>query len=286
MNWKKGIAVLSVLIMLGPSLLGVQEISAAENDLDFEQEIETDIQNLNNIFLDIHEDSKELVIEKLQTDEEVYAFLLQNIENVSIDDNGLLVVNYDDIFLIENTTKEEKTTVKNFVNSINSLVNNQAISINQDLLFTFVKAPDIDLEPRMFRAQPIMSLMYLSRTNKNTLKSVFDNAPFSTKHIVAGLYFAERVKTNGQWDLKVQLGVNTTYYIDDLGYSMTGEAIGNFHYGYVGRAVFSGVILKSAAGMYQIISSTSSLKYYDSYFDDPRDTAQIQRGIDRYNAEH
>lgn len=45
MNWKKGIAVLSVLIMLGPGLLGVQEISAAEIDLDFEQEIETDIQN-------------------------------------------------------------------------------------------------------------------------------------------------------------------------------------------------------------------------------------------------
>ena len=36
MNWKKGIAVLSVLIMLGPGLLGVQEISATKKDLDFE----------------------------------------------------------------------------------------------------------------------------------------------------------------------------------------------------------------------------------------------------------
>ena len=50
MNWKKGIAVLSVLIMLGSGLSGVQEISAAEKDLDFEQEIETDIQNSQSTY--------------------------------------------------------------------------------------------------------------------------------------------------------------------------------------------------------------------------------------------
>ena len=48
-----------------------------------------------------------------QTEVEVYAFLLQYIEVVSIDDNKLIVVDYDNIFLIENTTKIVKAAVKN-----------------------------------------------------------------------------------------------------------------------------------------------------------------------------
>lgn len=67
---------------------------------------------------------------------------------------------------------------------------------------------------------------------------------------------------------------------------MSDEAIGNFHYGYVGRAIFSGVTLKSTAGMYQLVSETSSAKFYNSFFDDPKDQTQIQLGIDKYNSEH
>lgn len=48
-----------------------------------------------------------------QTEVEVYAFVLQYIEIVSIDDNKLIVVDYDNIFLIENTTKIVKAAVKN-----------------------------------------------------------------------------------------------------------------------------------------------------------------------------
>ncbi|NWN98612.1 MAG: hypothetical protein HLX45_14110 [Bacillus sp. (in: Bacteria)] len=131
-----------------------------------------------------------------------------------------------------------------------------------------------------------IAIMGTTRNHAKTLKSVYDNAPFSTKHATAGLYFAERVKSGGAWDYKVQLGTNTLYYVSDLNSNMTGEAIGNFHYGYVGRSVFSAFTLKSAAGMYQIISGTSSFKYFDSFFDDPRDQAQIQKGIDKYDSEH
>lgn len=286
MNLKKRIALLSLFTTLSPALLSANEVSAAENDLDYEQYIEVGSQNLNNTFLDIYNYSKELETEKLQTDEEVYAFILQNKENVTVNSDGLLVVNYDDIYLLEDITEEEKNNVESFINSINSLVVNQAISINQDLVFTFVQEPEAEVAVRTRAAQPIISIMYSTRQHKNTLKSVFDNAPFTTKHAVAGMYFAVRVQSNGEWDLKVPLGVNTTYYVDDLGYSMTGEAIGNFHYGYVGRAVFSATTLKSAAGMYQVISGTSSIKYYKTFFDDPRDTAQIQKGIDKYNSEH
>ena len=64
------------------------------------------------------------------------------------------------------------------------------------------------------------------------------------------------------------------------------EEIGNFHYGYVGSAVWSETILKSMAGMYQIYSGTSSIRYWDSFFDVPADQYDIQRGINKYNAEH
>lgn len=67
---------------------------------------------------------------------------------------------------------------------------------------------------------------------------------------------------------------------------MTGEAIGNFHYGYVGRSIFSATTLKSAAGLVQIGVGTSNIKFYKSFFDDPKDQAQIQKGIDKYNSEH
>lgn len=67
---------------------------------------------------------------------------------------------------------------------------------------------------------------------------------------------------------------------------MTGENIGNFHYGYVGSTVFGPTMLKSAAGLVQINSGTSHLSYWDSYFDDPRDINDIEWGISKYNADN
>ena len=67
---------------------------------------------------------------------------------------------------------------------------------------------------------------------------------------------------------------------------MDGETIGNFHYGYVGRSVFLPVVLKSAAGMYQLHSGTSSINYWKTFFDDPADQEDIQWGIDMYEDEH
>lgn len=68
--------------------------------------------------------------------------------------------------------------------------------------------------------------------------------------------------------------------------NMTGETIGNFHYGYVGSAVFAPTVLISAAGLAQIFNGTSKLDYIDSYFDDPGDQRDIQWVIDKYNEEH
>lgn len=125
-----------------------------------------------------------------------------------------------------------------------------------------------------------------ARNHASELKSVFDNAIFTTRHFTAGMYFAERVKTGGVWDYKSYMGTDTLYYMEDLNTNMTGETIGNFHYGYVGRAVFEAFTLKSAAGMYEIISGTSDLGYWDSFFDDPADQNDIEWGIRMYENEH
>lgn len=132
----------------------------------------------------------------------------------------------------------------------------------------------------------VISIMGEARSHATTLKQVYDNAVFGTKNVVAGQYFAERVKTGDVWDYKSYLGVKIVYYVDDLSTTMTGEAIGNFHYGYVGRSVFSATTLKSAAGMYQIYSGTASIEYWKTFFDEPTDQAQIQRGIDKYEADN
>lgn len=283
---KKVIIILSMLTLFTTIIIiDVDSVSAETNIYYNEQYIENETQNVNDTFLEVYNSSKNLSIDSLETEEQIYAFLIHNKNNVLIDSTGQLVIKYNDITNFEKLSAEEGEAISNFVARLNSLVVNQAISIDENLVFSIVQNIEHEFSFRS-QAVPLISIMHTTRKNKNTLKTVFSNAPFRTKHAVAGLYFAQRVRTGGIWDMKAQLGTNRSYYIEDLGTTMTGEAIGNFHYGYVGRAVFSATTLKSAAGMYQIISKTSSVKYYSSFFDDPRDQAQIQRGIDMYNREH
>lgn len=287
-------------MLLSPVLVSTNIVSASESEpnnfskdyvnneanYDFLEDtyLEEHTNNLNQIFLEAYNTSKDLQIEKSETDKEAYAILLQNADHVSINSNGLIEVHYNSIPIFESLSEDDKNRLIDFVERMNSLVVNQAITIDKKLIFTFVE--DIKTEARITPFANIIPIMTTTRNNAKTLKSVFNNAPFSTKHLTAGMYFAQRVKTGGAWDFKATLGTKSLYKVSDLNRTMTREAIGNFHYGYVGRTVFSGNTLKSAAGMYQIISGTSSTKYYASFFDDPRDQAQIQLGISQYESEH
>lgn len=90
------------------------------------------------------------------------------------------------------------------------------------------------------------------------------------------------VKTGGAWDIKLPLGVSKKYNF--RGWLRTGEYLGNVHYGYLGKHVgYGDTTLKTAAGLYQIISLTSDRSFYKSYFDDPEDTIAITAGITLYN---
>ena len=180
--------------------------------------------------------------------------------------------------------------LQDFVSRTNFLIEHQAITVNSDLLIQQNTNPvaspaDSLISPR----NTSISIMSATRNHANELRQIYDNAfQFNalTATVLAGDYFALRVKTGGIWDYKAQLGTYTSYYIEDLYTTMTGENIGNFHYGYVGHSVFSASVLQSLAGMYQVVSNTSSWAYWDSFFDDPNDQGFIRMGINKYASEH
>ncbi len=110
--------------------------------------------------------------------------------------------------------------------------------------------------------------------------------PGSERWLAAQSYrdaqFISYVKSGGPWDLKLPLGVYSTYNL--LGRVRTGEYLGNHHYGYMGRYCgYSENYLKLAAGIVQVISGTSDWAYMSSYFDDPRDQAAIADGYIEYS---
>ncbi|GGG13963.1 hypothetical protein GCM10010912_67970 [Paenibacillus albidus] len=101
---------------------------------------------------------------------------------------------------------------------------------------------------------------------------------FGTYPVMTGEEFVSKVKTRGPWDYKFPYGYSKPWIF--AGVTTTGEDLGNIHYGYVGRAAgFTDLILKSAAGVYQIYSGTYHIGWYASYFDDPKDQIAIQRGL-------
>lgn len=247
-------------------------------------ESETIMEDIDNVYRNAYENAEKIDIQNIETDDVAYALLKQNIDLVEFDDNGNIDVNYENLKLRVALSVEEKIFVENFVKRLNTLIDLEAVVVNKSLLISSVE--NIESERNVMQRSAVISIMGEARSHATTLKQVYDNAVFGTKNAVAGQYFAERVKTGGVWDYKSYLGVKTVYYVDDLSTTMTGEAIGNFHYGYVGRSVFSATTLKSAAGMYQIYSGTASIEYWKTFFDEPTDQVQIQRGIDKYEADN
>ncbi|NLN66223.1 MAG: hypothetical protein GX144_12625 [Clostridiaceae bacterium] len=107
----------------------------------------------------------------------------------------------------------------------------------------------------------------------------------SIAYLLTATVFADKVKIGGDWDLKQDLGWNQYYdtEIDGDTYYLSGEDIGNIHYGFVDSTLFSPLVLKAAAGLVQIVGGEYRIEWYSTYFDDPNDQIAIQRGIDYFN---
>ena len=147
--------------------------------------------------------------------------------------------------------------------------------------------PSFDMRGKCITNASTMSATYSAYYNLYLISSNYNYiVAAASAYLSTGTFFASKVKTGGEWDYKATLGYATTYKITYCGYTFyyTGEIIGNFHYGFTGATTFSDTVLLTAAGFVQILSGTSQLQYYSSYFDDPMDQSWIQEGIDTYDA--
>ena len=101
------------------------------------------------------------------------------------------------------------------------------------------------------------------------------------------LYFVDHVRPGGEWDFKSRedwgLRSDTIYLYNGL--KLRFDDIGNIHYGYVGRVLFSREQLLVAGGAVQILAGTSEWAYWKSNFDDPRDQWAIRYGSDLWDWE-
>lgn len=92
-------------------------------------------------------------------------------------------------------------------------------------------------------------------------------------------YFACKEETGGEWDLKNGPYPSESTYLY-YGQIISGEDVGNIHYGYVGYSMLpNSGLLHLFAGLYQLYSNTSRREWAFWYFDDPRDYDMIDWGI-------
>ena len=102
----------------------------------------------------------------------------------------------------------------------------------------------------------------------------------------AQLYFYEKVKDGGDWDIKL---TDEWKFEEGKVYVYRGQVMrwddpGNIHFGYTGAVVFSEEFLCAGAGLNQITKFGFSSGDFDSYFDDPRDQEMMRWGCRLYAA--
>ena len=91
-------------------------------------------------------------------------------------------------------------------------------------------------------------------------------------------YFINKVKSEGKWDLKYSWKLKSSKKYKFGKKTLAYDDPGNIHFGYVGAFMFTSKVLRLGAGLYQSKSATSSLSFYKSYGDDPRDSEMIKYG--------
>lgn len=237
---------------------------------------EPDKETLDNIYESVYYKALEEQGEVITDDNSAYAYILYN-DVTTIKDNRIYL---KDI----NVSSKEREVLQGFTEKLNVLLELDAIQLDECLKISVKECPTMENRPVPRAA--VLEIMPEARRHASEVKKVYDNAVFGTAHITAGLYFSERVKKGGIWDYKGYLGLKNVYYEPELRANMTGETIGNFHYGYVGSAIFGPTVLKAAAGFAQFCDGTTDFSYWNSYFDDPKDQEDIQWGINVYNREH
>lgn len=232
------------------------------------------------------------------TEPEVYDFLevqkyvVENfIDLIKLDEEGKLYITDTNALMLNENIKEQYFEGLKDINRGVELgvtdFNAEFMPVNSD---RHLKMTDNSIEKGISRIDPDQPPTYalgsVAVNNKQIMKDTYSSyltyLDGRSAYMQLGFFFANKVKTGGEWDLKKGLGLTKTYraIVGSNTYLITGEDLGNIHYGYVGSYQFPAFILKTAAGFAQIIDGNYKIEWYSSYFDDPRDQAAIQRGID------
>lgn len=222
---------------------------------------------------------------------EIHQYIVQNYKNdIKLNKNGTIEISNLDKLISEKKFKKE---YKEWITSVNYCIKNGSIKLNNDFQIQAIPSEKMKIERSSSFFEDSKVSLASERTfdlNSVAWRNGQDMANFSKSMRPQGAagrgavyaYFAYRERTGGLWDYKQTLGLNTEYKVTIGGstFTLTGEQIGNIHYGYVGIAAdIPGVTLRSAAGLAQIMAGTYKMSYWSSYFDDPRDQVEINRGI-------
>lgn len=179
--------------------------------------------------------------------------------------------------LVETALQSGKTQgidIEGLLNEVDSKIE-LALTYRTNLIFPMG-------DPDLQNPQEITNL-FMEQMRANGLRMAYMFGGSSIDYIQAVDYFIDKVKSKGDWDYKRKYGATVRYNFK--GRTITGEDLGNIHYGYVGSFLFKPHVLMSAAGFYQFVSNTYKLEWISSYFDDPRDQEMIIWGIDLYNSD-
>ena len=125
--------------------------------------------------------------------------------------------------------------------------------------------------------------------NAKTLEDIASiHLEYNTGKNIATIIFINNVRPMGIWDFKSQddWGLNSEQYYIYQDRVLGFDDVGNLHYGYIGRVLFSESTLLKAGGAVQILTGTSDPSYWNSNFDDPRDQYMIGCGVDLWDQAH
>lgn len=240
-----------------------------ESDLPYISDFNSLLQNeyIRSYF---HEKSRN--VSKVETVNDVYSFLLNNPKYYYIDDKGFLCYC--------NLEKNDSNYFYEFKDTINNLILEKQIVLTKDLMLLDVS----NNESPILTCAIQIDLLAEADKHVEEFKSYVLRVTHGLSFINHISWWIDKVKGGGIWDYKSYLGYNKYYDVLGLG-RMSGESIGNFHYGYVGRFYFSEEQLLFGGDMYQALTSEDKLKM-ENYHDSPEDKYDIKRGCREYIERH
>ncbi len=229
---------------------------------------------LQEVYDQIFLESKTKKNNNITCEEDVYPFILNNMRDFLVEDN-YIKFNGD----ILTYSQSEREIIFSTLNKFNNLIKSGDIRFDKDMRI-------IDNSNNKMRITPMMSSLNLigeCDLHVREFRNFIDNQALPDKTKIIIIYWVEKVKPGGAWDYKSYMGYNTDYYCFELG-KMTGEQIGNFHYGYVGSVYFGREVLKFGSGFANLFYGHGFKweEFLHSYCDDPNDIRIIERGINEY----